>query len=142
MSRNRIKNSQSLHWMSVLKWIVIVGMLSILGLFYVWNKNQNLHMAEETKRLASQLEVIERRNSQLGLDLERMKSQGELQHRLVKMHSALVWVGSLTVVPMDQNSRMRLAHMSTQPNHSLNLNFNPPVASSDDSSRPAAQVNQ
>ena len=35
MSRNRMKNSQSLHWMGVVKWILIVGLMSVLGLSYM-----------------------------------------------------------------------------------------------------------
>ena len=45
MSRNRLKNSQSLHWMGVMKWVLIAGLLSGLGLFYMLSKNQNLHLA-------------------------------------------------------------------------------------------------
>ena len=31
MSRNRMKNSQSLHWMGVVKWVLIFLMLAGLG---------------------------------------------------------------------------------------------------------------
>jgi hypothetical protein len=50
MSRNRMKNSQSLHWMGVVKWILIAGLLAGLGLCYMICKNQNLHLAEKTHR--------------------------------------------------------------------------------------------
>ncbi len=55
MSRNRMKNSQSLHWMGVVKWVLIASLVSGLGLTYMLCKNQNLHLAAETRRLQIQL---------------------------------------------------------------------------------------
>ena len=56
MSRNRMKHSQSLHWMSVVKWILIAGLLSGLGLSYMLCKNQNLHLAAESLRLRNEVD--------------------------------------------------------------------------------------
>ncbi len=128
MSRNRMKNSQSLHWMGVLKWILIIGLMSVLGLSYMLCKNKNLHVAQEASDLKKQLGIIQNRNTQLELDLARMKSPDELKRRLVQMHSTLVWVGNLTVIPMDQSTRMRLVKMA-DPNHTINLDS--PVATTD-----------
>ena len=90
MSRNRMKNSQSLHWMGVVKWILIAGLLAGLGLGYVICKNQNLHLAEQTLRAKKQLAAIEARNADLELDLQGMKSINLLTRRLAQMHSTLV----------------------------------------------------
>jgi hypothetical protein len=131
MSRNRMKNSQSLHWMGVMKWILIVGLMSVLGLSYMLCKNQNMHMAAEASNLQKQLNAIQNRNAALAFDLEKMKSQRELERRLVQMHSTLVRLDDmrLTVVRMDQSTRMRLARIGTEPNHAINLNA--PVATAD-----------
>ncbi len=83
MSRNRMKNSQSLHWMGVVKWILIAGLLAGLGLCYMLCKNQNLHLAEETHRVQKQLDAIEARNAELTADLQSMKSPKLLERRLV-----------------------------------------------------------
>ncbi len=133
MSRNRMKNSQSLHWMGVVKWILIVGLMSILGLSYMLCKNQNMHVAEETHRLQLQLDAIENRNASLAFDLEKMKSSRELERRLVQMHSTLVRLDDmrLTIVPMQQNTRMRLARIGTEPHQGINLDT--PVAATDSS---------
>ncbi len=90
MSRNRLKNSQSLHWMGVIKWILIAGLLAGLGLCYVLCKNQNLHLAQETHRLQEKLDSIRERNRNLVADLSRMKSLTRLERQLALMHSALV----------------------------------------------------
>ena len=140
MSRNRLRHSHSLHWMGVLKWILIVGLLSVLGLVYMLGKNQNLHLAQETYRLQEQLDAINQRNDQLNFDLYRMKSPAALARRLTLMHSTLVRLDQMaagSVVSMEQNgTRMRLEGIGTVPDsdinlsttHSLNL---PPVASTE-----------
>jgi hypothetical protein len=125
MSRNRLKNSQSLHWMGVLKWVLIAGMLSVLGLSYMLCKNQNLHLAEETRRLELQLDGIQKRNDQLTYDFEMMKSDARLRRRLAQMHSNLVRLsdGGLMVVQMDnQEVRATLAQMGTLPQGELHFN--------------------
>ena len=123
MSRNRMRNSQSLHWMGVLKWILIAGLLAGLGLCYMICKNQNLHLAEEVHDRRKVLEGIEARNSELALDLQSMKSMALLERRLVQMHSSLVHWGDphASWVRLDQNTRARLARIGTTPQTSLNL---------------------
>jgi hypothetical protein len=117
MSRNRMKNSQSLHWMGVVKWVLIAGLLSMLGLCYMYCKNQNLQLAESTHRLELQLGAIQKRNYELMGQLETMKSPQRLQRRLAQMHSDLVRLGDggVMVVHMEEATRMRLAHIGTVP---------------------------
>jgi hypothetical protein len=123
MSRNRMKNSQSLHWMGVVKWILIAGLLAGLGLCYMICKNQNLHLAEETHHVQKQLDAIEARNAELANDLLTMKSMNLLKRRLAQMHSTLVPWGdpSANWVRLDQNTRARLARIGTAPQATLNL---------------------
>ena len=117
MSRNRLKNSQSLHWMGVLKWVLFIGLGGVLGLSYMVCKNQNLHLAAETHKLQEELDAIDRHNRDLAVDLERMKSPAALQRRLISMHSTLVRLDSqlFTIVHREQSTRMRLARMDTLP---------------------------
>jgi len=130
MSRNRMKNSQSLHWMGVVKWVLIACLLAGLGLCYMICKNQNLHLAEETHHKQKDLEEIEARNAELAADLEGMKSMKLLARRLVLMHSTLVpWNDPRVVlVRMDQNTRARLAQIGTTPKTTLNLDAVPVAA--------------
>jgi hypothetical protein len=116
MSRNREKNSQSLHWMGVVKWVLILGLLSGLGLGYMFCKNRNLHFAEETHKLEVQLEALNERNDELRGDLEAMKSPRGLERRLVAMHSSLIRLDEMqeNVVPMDQSTKMRLVRLGTR----------------------------
>jgi hypothetical protein len=132
MSRNRMRNSQSLHWMGVVKWVLIAGMLSVLGLSYMLCKNQNLHLAQETYRLELQLEGIQKRNSQLTYDLETMKSPVRLVRRLAQMHSTLVRLSDLgqqMVVRMDQTPRAQLVPLGTIPRATIDYS-SPTMASS------------
>jgi hypothetical protein len=122
MSRNRMKNSQSLHWMGVVKWVLIAGLLSMLGLSYMLCKNQNLHLAAETHKLELQLNGIQKRNAQLTYDLDTMKSPARLVRRLAQMHSTLVRIGDagLIAINMDQGVRARLARLGTMPQGQIN----------------------
>jgi hypothetical protein len=128
MSRNRMKNSQSLHWMGVVKWILIAGLLAGLGLCYMICKNQNLHLAEETLARQKQLDAIEERNADLMADLQSMKSMKALERRLAQMHSTLInWGDPRAIwIPWEQNTRARLARIGTTPRPELNFGF--PVA--------------
>jgi hypothetical protein len=118
-----MKNSQSLHWMGVVKWILIAGLLAGLGLCYVICKNQNLHLAEETLDYKKKLNEIEARNAELAGDLDSMKSPKPLERRLVLMRSTLVpWNDPrVFLVRFDQDTRARLARTGTTPQAALNL---------------------
>jgi len=130
MSRNRMKNSQSLHWMGVLKWVLIIGLLAGLGLCYMLCKNQNLHLADQTMRAQRQLDAIEARNAELQNDLQNMKGLKLLERRLALMHSTLVPWGDVRAswVRLDQNTRARLAGMGTMPRATLNIDSVPVAA--------------
>ncbi len=123
MSRNRMKNSQSLHWMGVVKWVLIFLMLAGLGLCYMLCKTQNLHLAEETQRAQQQLDTIEARNEELNGYLRNMKGLTLLERRLAQMHSTLVTWGDprASWVRLDQNTRARLARIGTEPKTMMNL---------------------
>jgi hypothetical protein len=128
MSRNRMKDSQSMHWMGVVKWVLIAGLVSGLGLSYMLCKNQNLRLAEETRALEKQLDTIERRNKVLAGDLEGMKSRRLLEKRLKDMKSPLVAWGDPRAVweRRDVSTRAVIARVGTLP--SQTPNFEPPVA--------------
>jgi hypothetical protein len=115
MSRNRMRNSQSLHWMGVIKWILVAGLLAGLGLCYMLCKNQNLHLAEETHVLQEHLDAVNARNEDLAADLRRMKSLTLLERRLAQMHSSLVQWGdpSASWLRLDLNTRARLVREGT-----------------------------
>jgi hypothetical protein len=122
-----MRNSQSLHWMGVVKWILIAGLLAGLGLCYMICKNQNLHLAQKTQDTQKQLALIEERNSELEADLQSLKSMKSLERRLVFNHSTLVFWGDARAswVRLDQNTRARLAGIGTMPRATLNLDAVP-----------------
>jgi hypothetical protein len=124
MSRNRMRNSQSLHWMGVLKWILIAGLLAGLGLCYMLCKNQNLHLAEETHLLQQKLDGINQANEDYAAGLHRMKSFTLLDRRLKMMHSTLVAWGdpSASWMRLDLNTRARLVREGTPVKSPINLN--------------------
>ncbi len=119
MSRNRMRNSQSLHWMGVLKWVVILGFLSVLGLSYMFCKNQNLNLANQTLALRKKLAAIERHNTTLALDLEMLKSPERLKRHLAQIRSTLVPLSDpemqTRIARMEgESTRMRLMPKGTE----------------------------
>jgi hypothetical protein len=123
MSRNRMKNSQSLHWMGITKWILIFSLLSGLGLCYMLQKNQNLHLAAERLTVENQLAAIKARNEELRADLEHMKSRSVLERRLAQFHSSLIKWGEpgANWLPWEQHTRAVLARIGTVPKSPMNF---------------------
>jgi hypothetical protein len=111
--------------MGVVKWVLILGLVSVVGLSYMSCKNQNLRLAAETRELRLKFEAIERRNTALSLDLEWMKSPALLKRRLVEMNSQLVplydprMIAHVTRME-GQSTRMILAKMGTDPQVDIN----------------------
>ena len=139
MSRNRMRNSQSLHWMGVMKWVLILGMGSILGLSYMFCKNQNMRLADETHQLRLKLEAIENRNTSLYIDLEAMQSPNLLKRRLAQMGSTLVPLYDprmlAHVTRMEgQSTRMRLAPKGTDAPIDINIDSDHVTAANSSSS--------
>ena len=130
MSRNRMKDSQSLHWMGVLKWVIMFALIAGLGLCYMICKNQNVHLAEQSHLMQKRLDEIESRNSELQAGLQSMKSLKLLERRLMTMHSTLIPWGypQATWVRMDQNTRARLAKIGTMPRANMSLDLSAPTA--------------
>jgi hypothetical protein len=125
-----MRNSQSLHWMGVVKWILIAGLLAGLGLGYMICKNQNLHLAEEKHHAQKQLDAVRARNEELSADLDRMKSPKPLERRLLQMHSTLIAWGDPRAnwLRLDQDTRARLARIGTPPQTTINLDAVPVAA--------------
>jgi len=134
MSRNRMRNGQSLHWMGVLKWVLILGLGSVLGLSYMFCKNQNMRLADETRQLRLKLDLIDRHNTALSLDLDMMKNTDRLTRRLAQMHSTLVplWdprmIAHVTRLE-GQSVRMRLAPKGTETPIDINVDSDHVTAS-------------
>jgi hypothetical protein len=125
--------------MGVMKWVLILGMGSILGLSYMFCKNQNMRLADDTQKLRLQLEAIERRNTALELDLEGMKSPDLLKRRLAQMRSTLVPLYDprmlAHVTRMEgQSTRMRLAPKGTDMPIEINVDSDHVTAANSSSS--------
>ncbi len=101
MSRNRMRNSHSLHLMGVIKWFVIVAIVAVLGLGYMICKNQNYQLATETQKLQEQLVTLKQQNNEMEIKLERMKTPDQLKHLLAKNGSNLVYLGDSRIHTMD-----------------------------------------
>ena len=103
MSRNRAKNTHSLHWAAVLKWVGVLMTFSILGAGYVAKKNQVLRLASEVQTQEDELNAWKKRNLQLKCNIAQLSSFGELQARLNSLGSGMVQISELQIIPMEGN---------------------------------------
>ena len=111
MSRNKIKNSKSLHWMMVVKYVLIAGLLCVLGLSYILCKNHILHLAEQVKDQERELAKIEAKNEQYDVVINQLKSPAELQRRIAGRQ--LVQLVELPLVRMDSGAGASIAQYHT-----------------------------
>jgi len=109
MSRNRAKNTHSLHWATVLTCIAVVMTVSILGASFVALKNKVLRLAAEVRTQEVDLDNWKRRNQQLQYNINRVSSYEELQRRITFLNSGMVKIGELDVQPMDSSRPERSA---------------------------------
>jgi len=107
MSRNTVRNSHSLQWMVVVKYVLIVALMSVLGLSYILCKNQIMRLAAETAEKEKELQQITERNKQLFADINRLKAPGELQRRVANAN--LVQIAELDYVRRDSSGGASLA---------------------------------
>ena len=101
MSRNRTKNTHSLHWAAVLKWVGVLMTFSILGAGYVAKKNQVLRLASEVQTQEDELNAWKKRNLQLKCNIAQLTSFGQLQARLNTLGSGMVQISELQIIPME-----------------------------------------
>lgn len=99
MSRNQMKHSQSLHWLKVLKIVVVAGICLALGLSYITYKNQAMKVAQDTLKQKKELARIIERNVQLSDRINMMTSPQALQRRI--HGSDLRPVGEMLVIRRD-----------------------------------------
>ncbi len=121
MSRNRVKNSQTLHWSTIVKWGALVGVFALLGLSYLVFKNQIVSTASETAKQEKQLRQIVERNRQLSVDVARLKSPQRLERYVALVNSRLpapqqfVRITEERLVRLDRTAGgMRVARAGTE----------------------------
>ncbi len=106
MSRNRVKSSQSLHWATVLFWVVLVGMIASLGVSYLVLKNRIIRIAEESRKQEVELMRWKDRNAQLQAAIQTLRSPKELEKKISGM--GLVRVSELQWIRMDNTPETKL----------------------------------
>ena len=102
MSRNRLRNSNSLHLTTVLKVVLMLALIASLGLSYIFLDNRQKRLANEISKQETQLKVMTERNLQMQSVIDRLKSPAALERRVAG--SNLVKLTELEIVRMDQGT--------------------------------------
>lgn len=102
MGNNRAKGEYGLRWATVIQWVVAFGVLSALGLNYVWLKNEILRLSGEIGALEKELEGWNRRNARWEANIGVLLASSELERKVREWHLGLVPLGELEVIAMDR----------------------------------------
>jgi hypothetical protein len=83
---------------------VVLGTLAIMGMTYVYMKNQILRLATDVRDLEVEHNTWKKRNYQLELGINRLTSQSVLQQRVNDLRLGFVKIAELNVVAMERES--------------------------------------
>lgn len=82
MSGNRIKTENSLQFRKLWRWLAVCGVLTALGLVFVFQRISIHKLSEEIDDLQGSLTQIQQKNSVFRLEIEKQKSPEELQDKV------------------------------------------------------------
>lgn len=82
MNGNRRRPTNSIEVNVLARWLVAVFFLGLAGLFFVYLKNQQHAVGDQTRLVEAALSEIEAKNDALKARITAMTSRGALQRRL------------------------------------------------------------
>ena len=82
MSVNRRRTTNTIEVNFLARWLVIVFLIGLAGLFFVYLKNQQHAVGNQSRLIEASLREEEARNDALKAKITSMTSRGALQHRL------------------------------------------------------------
>lgn len=91
----------------VVKYVLVIGLFSVLGLSYVMCKTHIFTLAQQVKEQEKKLAQTEEENSKLDLVINQLKSPRELQRKMERKQ--LVLVVELPHVRMDSGTGANVA---------------------------------
>lgn len=82
MNTNRRRTTNSIEVNFLARWLVVVFLFGLAGLFFVYLKNQQHAVGDQTRVVDVALNEIEARNDALEAKITALTSRGALQRRL------------------------------------------------------------
>jgi len=82
MNGNRRRPSNAIEINFLARWLGLVLMIGLAGLFFVYLKNQQHAVGDQTRQVEAALREIEATNEALKAQITAMTSRGALQRRL------------------------------------------------------------
>ena len=82
MAGNRSKSENSLQFRKRWRWVAVCGVLTALGLVFVFQRINIHNLSEEIGDLQGSLSQIQQKNSVYRLEIGKLKSPEELQGRV------------------------------------------------------------
>lgn len=104
MAQNRKKHANALPVASLSKWIIAAFFLGVVGLSYVYLKNQHLTTGDEIKRMERELANLNTQNELMHGRIVALSSRSVLQRRLNE--------GFIKMIPVTDD---RIVRINTTP---------------------------
>lgn len=79
MAANKAGKSAAKKEWGTLRMLFVVAMLTLVALFFVWTRNQNIHLRLENKRLKQREQEVLTDNNRLKLEWARLVSPKRLE---------------------------------------------------------------
>lgn len=97
---NRRKESNPIHFAPLFKWLLAAVVISVCGLLFVYVKNQQHILGEQTRGVEREIREVRAQNDVLLARISALTSRTELQRKLGK--------GQISLVPIQDTSIARL----------------------------------
>jgi hypothetical protein len=114
MAQNRKKHANSLPVASLAKWIIAAFFLGVIGLSYVYLKNQHLTTGDEIKRLEREFDSLNTQNDLMRGRIAALSSRSVLQRRLNE--------GFIKMIPVTDD---RIVRINTAPSRNAQGEIRP-----------------
>ncbi|MFZ5806451.1 MAG: hypothetical protein ACOY3I_04540 [Verrucomicrobiota bacterium] len=104
MSRNLIRRSNNLQARKAWKLLSTIVVLALLGMVFVFLQVRNIQLADEVKKLETDLAEVNRRNNALRLEIEHRMKPRALQEKIAEYRLDLINVADLPKVKAPMTS--------------------------------------
>ena len=121
MKRNRRRATNIIEVNFLARMLVLVGLLGLAGLFFVYLKNQQHAVGNQSRALESEIHETEARNEALQARITAMTSRGALQRRLDEGYIRLEAIRDTAIarvtppVPAEADGVLRTASRDPDP---------------------------
>lgn len=101
MSRNRRKHANTVRIAAVVLWVVVFTFLGVIGLSYVYIKNQTIAFGDQRRKSERELNDLVSQNRALASQITALTSRAALQRQLASGFIQMVEIDPVKIVRLN-----------------------------------------